>query len=794
MAIESTHNDKYKILVVDDDDNLLDVFRKRLSLKYNIRVASSGNSALELIKAGFEPDVIVAKDYLGDMNSKEFLNNSIKLTSNIIRMIITSDYEVGEMIDAINHTNPLVYLVKPVQDLDMIQAIEFCLKQTKSNHEIELLETIPSPKILIADDSKIMLKLMSGLLKSINANVFEANDGYEALQLVEKEQGFDLVILDIVMPNLDGYATCNKIRQVYSIYELPIIFLTSLSESKDIVKGFDLGANDYLQKPFKSEELLARTKTLIKLHRLSQTTLALTEVIETKNNTLSRLQEEIMHRENVEKQLIEQRERAIAANQLKSEFLANMSHEIRTPLNAILGFSELLSGRVNGEKELNYLDSIISSGKSLLNLINDILDLSKIEANRIELEFAPFNIKNLILEIYRIFSHKAQSKGIEFRTVIDEDYGYTNVILDESRLRQVLINLVGNAIKFTESGYVEIKLDLANQPDSNLSDIRIDIIDSGIGVAPDQLDAIFEAFQQSTKQSHKAFGGTGLGLTISKKFIQMMKGTIELQSEVGKGSRFSIHIPNVIISSSNPEVEIYDKNLKYEYFNPRILLVDDNEHNRKLIIEYLLNSNVNITEAENGKEAIEYYKQSIPDIVLMDLKMPIIDGFEAINQIKKLGNYNPDVPIIGLTALAFSSEKEKILSHGFSSYLSKPILKDNLFVELSKYLHHKVVREPSINIGLKVNLMEEDITEENLLELISQLEKIIPLNNDILKSRKTGKIKEFALILKDLATKFNSISLLNYSENIKNSTLNYDMESVKQLLKDFPKIIQNFKN
>lgn len=789
MTIDSLNIDKSNILVIDDDESLLDIFANRLGIKYNIEVATSGQSALILLKSGYQPDVIVCGQQLNDMSSDDFFRNSDQFSLIPIRMIISSNFDKEEATKTLSNNKTLIYLVKPVYDFELIQAIELCLKRKKSNQEMDVLDSISNPKILIADDSKIMLKLMSGLLKSINATVFEANDGYEALQLIEKEQGFDLVILDIVMPNLDGYATCNQIRQVYSIYELPIIFLTSLSESKDIVKGFEIGANDYLQKPFKSEELLARTKTLIKLHRLSQTTVALREVVETKNHALSRLQQEIATRENIERQLIEQRERAISANQLKSEFLANMSHEIRTPLNAILGFSELLTERVSGEKEKNYLDSVISSGKSLLNLINDILDLSKIEANRVELEFAPFKIKNLIIDISRIFLYKAQSKGVELRTIIAEGFSDYNVILDELRLRQVLMNLVGNAIKFTENGFVEIELSISNQQDNNLVDIRIDISDSGVGVAQDQLQAIFEAFQQHSKQSHKAFGGTGLGLTISRKFIQMMHGTISLESEIGKGSKFSIHIPNVQISSNAPEVEIFDRNLQYEFYNPTILLVDDNEHNRKLIIEFLLNSNVRIIEAANGLEAINSFKVNLPDIVLMDLVMPIVDGFEAIGQIKKLENYKPTVPIIGLTALAFSSEKEKILNHGFNGYLSKPIQKDNLFLELSKHLHHKVIQQNLIRDIFDEQLVIEDIPKELLKELIEKLESLVSTSKVLLQSRKTGQIKNFATLLMDISQKYNSPNLRDYSEKIKTSTLSYDMEKVKKLLEDFPNVI-----
>lgn len=788
MISDSKNNEfhlKNKILFVNDDEKLLEILTHRLENRHILYSAIDGNSALKIIKSGFEPDIIVSAQYLNDMNGAEFLRDTNKLMSNTVSMIIATNNDTETTFETISSSKAFIYLFKPINDYSIIESIEYCIRQRKINYDIEQIDNLIKPKVLIADDSKIMLKLMGGLLNTLNAMVFEANDGLEALKIIEKEQSFDLVILDIVMPNLDGFGTCKKIREVYSIYELPIIFLTSLSEPKDIVRGFDLGANDYLQKPFKSEELIARAKTLIKLRRLSQTTTSLKEVIETKNNTLSRLREEIANREDIEKQLIEQREKAISANQLKSEFLANMSHEIRTPLNAILGFSELLTTRIEDEKSKNYVDSIVTSGKNLLNLINDILDLSKIEANRVELEYTTFNLKNLILEVQGIFNLRAQAKGVELRTIIDDNLINSDVILDELRLRQILINLVGNAIKFTEKGYVEIKLTSELSNYDNFINLIIQINDSGIGIAPDQKEAIFEAFQQHSKQSHKAFGGTGLGLTISRKFINMMKGTISLESEIGNGSKFTISIPNVEITSTHKEESDYDKNLVFEFNKPKILLVDDNEHNRKLIIEFLSDSNVTIIEAENGEDAILAYIDNEIDAVLMDLVMPVMDGFEAIDQIKKLVNYNPKTPIIGLTALAFSSERDKILQKGFSSYLSKPIHKESLFVELCKYLPYTIIRDLDSNDIIETRLESEEIPESTLRIISNDLEELLEFSRELLKTRKTRQIKDFGSKVNTLGMKHNIAILINYSDKIQHFVQIYDMENVKRLLLDF---------
>jgi CheY-like chemotaxis protein len=784
--------EKSKILVVDDDETLLKLMVLRLQKKFNILTALSGEEALNIIKEGFEPDVIIADQFLGDMKGSEFLRRSMNMLPNSIRMIISSHYESDDVIETIHHGNALIYLTKPVRDIELLQSIEYCLKQHRTNLEMDRLESIIKPKILIAEDSKVMLHLMLNLLSSLNAEIFQACDGADAIKIFEKEQNFDLVILDIIMPNLDGFTVCKKIREIYSIYELPILFLTSLSESKDIVKGFDVGGNDYLLKPFKSAELISRTKTLIKLRRLSQSTTALKEVIDTKNHTLKRLQEEISYREIIEKQLIEEKDKANIANRLKSEFLANMSHEIRTPLNAIIGFSELLKGKIIENKYKEYLDSIVSSGKSLLTLINDILDLSKIEANRIELEYGPCNVKNLFLEISGIFKLRAQAKGIEFRSIIDENI-HDFLILDELRLRQVLINLVGNAIKFTEKGFVEINLHFNKLMNSNVMDLYIDVIDSGIGIAQDQSEVIFEAFQQHSSQSHKAFGGTGLGLTITRKFIQMMNGSITLSSEISKGSKFTVFLPGIEISTSNIEASSFNKNIKYEFFQPKILLVDDNENNRKLIFEFLLDNNVRIFEAENGEQAIDSFILNQPDLVLMDLKMPIMDGFEAIEKIKLLDSYNPKIPIIGLTALAFTSEKEKIFQAGFNGYISKPIHIDELFKELTKYLPHRIIDDEVNEIAAMDDYQNLDISVEVLNKVIPELTKLLIICEDISKTRRTKQIKDFASELLKIAIPDNIQIIIDYAEKINSYTINFDMESVKKMLSDYPKLIENLK-
>ena len=554
----------------------------------------------------------------------------------------------------------------------------------KSNLENQKIELNQEVKVLVVDDSPTILKLIRNYFVQDGYHVLTALDGLEALKNIEQNNNLDLVVLDVLMPGLDGFEICKKIREKYTLFELPVLFLTSLKDVNHIVNGFESGGNDYLIKPFDGKELKIRSKTLIKLKKLTQANIFLQEAINIKNDSLKNLEKEIAIRIRTEKELIKARDQAEVANSFKSEFLANMSHEIRTPLNSIIGFSELLKNKITDNKNNEYVNAIISSGKSLLTLINDILDLSKIEAGRIELEYHPTNIRSIFQEIKGIFSIKVTEKGLDFICEVQENLP-ENLILDEVRIRQILLNLVGNAVKFTNKGYIKIAASFfIPEKYNSMLNLKIIVEDTGIGIDNDQLDLVFEAFKQQKGQSIKAYGGTGLGLTISKKLIEMMKGNIMIESSLGTGSKFSIILNEIPISSAPITEEKNELDTKLEehiYFEDCTLLIaDDIDYNRLLVKEILSDTQIKVITAENGKTAVDFTIQNKPDCVLMDLKMPDLNGFEAKNLIKA----NPDcreIPIIALTASAMKSDVLKIFDEGFDGFVSKPIQKNLLYKE-----------------------------------------------------------------------------------------------------------------
>lgn len=498
------------------------------------------------------------------------------------------------------------------------------------------------------------------------------------------------------------------------------------------------------------------------------------------------------------------KEAAETASRAKSEFLANMSHEIRTPMNAVLGFTDLLYSLISDKKQQSYLDAIRSSGKSLLTLINDILDLSKIEARKMDLQYEPVNIATVFDEIKDIFSLKIKDKGLVFITEIGPDVP-DNLLLDEVRLRQILFNLMGNAVKFTVSGHIRLFSKKIERPEADGKlDLLMAVEDTGIGILPESRETIFEAFKQQDGQSTKQYGGTGLGLTITKRLVEMMGGRITVTSEVGRGSTFEIVFHGVACDATQTESRPYSADGRRTIvFEPStVLVVDDIKANRNLVKAYLQDTPIRFLEASNGEAAVSMAQKEKPDIILMDIRMPVMDGCDATQLIR--GNViTRNIPIIALTASSMRSEQEKIRQCGFDGLLIKPFKKEDLVRRLSHFIRYDKTaasEEPAREeaMGKSDAEIEEPVSAEVLAGLPALIQQLETEYRELWeKARSNGFFEDIGTFAKNMiqAGEAYQLELLReFGNNLEAQVGSFDIERINITMDTYPKLVQRIKN
>jgi len=479
------------------------------------------------------------------------------------------------------------------------------------------------------------------------------------------------------------------------------------------------------------------------------------------------------------------KEEAERANLSKSQFLANMSHEIRTPMNAIIGFTELLSEQVREPKLHAYVKTIQSSGHTLLTLINDILDLSKIEAGKMRIQNRQTDLRELCSEMRAIFSVQLDKKGLELFIEVEEKVP-NRIMIDNVRLRQILFNLIGNAIKFTEQGHIALHVYLGETAyEKEFVSLNITVSDTGIGIPADQLERIFEVFEQREGQDNRKFGGTGLGLAISKRLSKVMGGNIHVKSDE-KGTVFtlSFHKLPVIDTDSFPygTISENDQEIIFTFEHATILVVDDIEENLQLIENIFENTSIKVQSASNGKEALEICRHTAVDLVLMDLHMPMMDGYMTTQKIKAF----KEIPVIALTASLMDGEEFDRLKSYFDGYLRKPLLKQVLFREMSRFLTHTATqttpsRPETIILPEHGMVQNEKIIEELKLQATPQYKNIVKSNN-------MNEIKQFAITLCRIADTYEIPFLKTYANSLTEAIEAFDIKRIRILLRQYATI------
>ncbi len=514
-----------------------------------------------------------------------------------------------------------------------------------------MTDTSAKATILAVDDAPENLDVLKNVLVP-DYLMKAAIHGPMALKIAQAHPP-DLILLDIMMPEMDGFEVCRRLKAMTSTQDIPVIFLTAYKDTENETLGLALGAVDFISKPINPAVLLARVKTHL---------------------TLKKAQKQAME--------------AILA---KGQFLAHVSHEIRTPLNGILGFIDLLAKKPQDAETQRFLAIIQQSGHHLRSVINDLLDYSKMEANRMSLEEIPFDLPPLLAEIPPLFALATEGKAVNLAWRCADDVP-TVVLGDPNRLRQVLYNLVSNATKFTQKGRIDLEVERVREAGESVT-LHFAVRDTGMGISPDRLQTLFQPFVQADVSTTRTFGGTGLGLFICNRLVQLMGGTIQVESKPGEGSCFHFTATFVRATrpadAATPPSEPPESPIPFRG-TPRLLVVDDVETNRIFLSETLPLLGIHSVElANNGQEALERLQERPFDLVLMDCQMPVMNGFDATRALRHrelAEGQGRHTPVIALTAGVTEADRAYSLAAGMDDFLTKPVQSRALLNALKRWL------------------------------------------------------------------------------------------------------------
>lgn len=530
--------------------------------------------------------------------------------------------------------------------------------------------------LLVLDDKEENIISLSALLSQIDhINIISSTDPNDALKICWKND-ISIALVDVQMPDINGFEFVSLLKSNPKTSHITAIMVTAISkEDKYLLKGLESGAVDYLYKPLNPEITIAKVTSFVKQIHIQ-------EEIKQKNIAL----------EESKRELILAKEEAEEARKSKEIFLANMSHEIRTPINGIMGIIHILKDSPLNDQQRDWINRLDNVSDSLLLIVNDILDISKIDSGMMRIEQENFSIKQKLVDISNIFKIKAQNKKLDFELELDEklpDF----IKSDPLRLQQIIYNFVSNSLKFTEQGKIILRVEVLAQHE-NIHRIKFTIIDSGIGIKEESLKKIFLAFEQGDDGITKKFGGTGLGLAIVKRLADLLHAEVKAVSNFGKGSEFSLEADfeegEAYSTDKQNEAEVTEK---LENFNAvNVLVAEDNDLNSIMLVHILESWGCIVDTVKNGRQAVEHVNNNDYDLIMMDTHMPIMSGFEAIKEIRKHKEASKSlIPIITISASVLEHEQASAYEAGADAVIGKPFLPTDLHNKITQLTSkHKV--------------------------------------------------------------------------------------------------------